>query len=140
MQKYLQRFHETKDIFLAFSVDKKTKRAAAAAHKSLLNKQTQESFQGLTVSEKVKARQDNTFQRRELVDEIFREGANYNFLKIHLISHYVEQIPKFGSLPPYSTDITEYMHKGLKDAYCRTNKVDSLSRLLAFTLGIIPLP
>ena len=38
MQKYLQGFHETKDVFLRFCTDKKTKRAAAAAHKSLLNK------------------------------------------------------------------------------------------------------
>ena len=99
MQKYLQGFHETKDVFLRFRADKKIKRAAAVAHKSLLNEQTQESVQGLTVSEKAEGRQDNTLKRRDLVDEILREGAHYNFLKIHLISHYTEQIPKFGSLP-----------------------------------------
>ena len=37
MQKYLQGFHETKDVFLRFRANKKTKREAAAAHKSLLN-------------------------------------------------------------------------------------------------------
>ena len=115
---------------MRFRADKKTKRAAAAAHKSLLNEQTQETFQGLTASEKAKARQDNTLQCQELVDEILWEGAHYNFPKIHLIFHYAKQVPKFGSLPQYSTDITEYMHKGLKDAYRRSNKVDSLSQIV----------
>ena len=55
MQKYLQGFYETKDVFLRFCVDKKTKRANAARHKSLLNKQTQKSVEGHTVSEKAKA-------------------------------------------------------------------------------------
>ncbi|KAF8415915.1 hypothetical protein BGX38DRAFT_1244983, partial [Terfezia claveryi] len=49
--------------------------------------------------DKVKLRQGNTFERRELVDEILKEGSHYNFPKIHLISHYAEQIPKFGCLP-----------------------------------------
>ena len=56
MQKYQQGFHETQDVFLRFCIDKKTKRAATAAYKSLLNKQTQESVQGLIVSEKAKVR------------------------------------------------------------------------------------
>ena len=70
LRKYLQDFNETTDVFSRFCADKKTKRAATAAHKSLLNEQTQESVQGPTVSEKVKARQDNPLQRRDLVDEI----------------------------------------------------------------------
>ena len=130
MRKYLQGFHVTKDVFLRFCADKKTKRAAAAAHKTLLDEQTQESVQALTVSETAKARQNNTLQRRDLVDEILREVAHYNFPKIHLISHFAEQIPKFGSLPQYSTDITEYMHEAFKDAYRRGNKVDSLSQIV----------
>ena len=82
------------------------------------------------MSEKAKARQDNTLQRRELVDEILREGADYNFPKIHLISDYAEQIPKFSSLPQYSTDITEYMHMEFKDAYRHSNNVNSLSQIV----------
>ena len=67
-QKYLQAFHEIKENFLRFRANKETKRAAVAVHKSLLSEQTQELFQGLTESEKAKARQDNTLQRCELVD------------------------------------------------------------------------
>ena len=79
------------------------------------------------MSEKAKAQLDNTFQYPELVKEILREHAYYNFWKMHLISYYVEQIPKFSSLPKYSTDITKYMNKGFKDAYNNSNKVNLLS-------------
>jgi len=64
------------------------------------------------------------------VDKILREGVHYNFLKIHLISHYAEQIPKFGALEQFSTDISETMHKAFKDTYRRGNRVDSMSQVI----------
>ena len=131
LQDYLRVFHETKDVFLRFRADKKTKRAAAEAHKSLLKDQTNQGLdKGLTTSEKTKMRQENAFERQELVDEILREGAHYNFPKIHIISHYAEQIKKFGALGQYSTDISEAIHKGFKDADCRSNKVDSTDQII----------
>ena len=65
-----------------------------------------------------------------MVDDILREGAQYNVLKIHLISHYEDQISKFGALPQYSTDIYETMHKKFKNAYWRSNKVDVMSQIV----------
>jgi len=58
MQRYLCVFHETKDMFLRFRAGKKTKRAAAEAHKSLLQEQTevQVSAQHLTALEQAKVR------------------------------------------------------------------------------------
>ncbi|KAF8451279.1 hypothetical protein BGX38DRAFT_1091927, partial [Terfezia claveryi] len=55
-----------------------------------------------------------------------KEGSHYNFPKIHLISHYAEQIPKFGTLGQYSTEISETMHKAFKDTYCRSNRVNAI--------------
>ncbi|RPB22308.1 hypothetical protein L211DRAFT_788786 [Terfezia boudieri ATCC MYA-4762] len=60
--------------------------------------------------------QENTLQYRELVNEILQEGVHFNFLKVHLISYYIEQIPKFVALAQYSMDISEAIYKGLKDA------------------------
>jgi len=59
-----------------------------------------------------------------------REGAHYNFLKIHLISHYAEQIVKFSVLGQFSTDIAEAMHKRFKDAYRRSNKVNATRQII----------
>ena len=118
-------------MFLRFRADKKTKRTAAEAHKNLLKEQTLQGLeQNLTRSEKAKTRQENMFERRELVEEMLKEGAHYNFPKIHFISHYAEQITKFGELGQYSTDISEAMHKGFKDAYHRSNKVDSTNQII----------
>jgi hypothetical protein len=130
LQQYLREFHENKAVFLRFRADKKTKKAAAEAHKTLLKQQGRVSVQDLTTSEKIKLQKENTMERQGLVEEILTEGAHYNFPKIHLISHYAEQIPKFGALGQYSTDISEAMHKGFKDAYRRSNKVDSTSQIV----------
>jgi len=64
------------------------------------------------------------------VDEILREAAHYNFPKMHLTSHYAEQIPKFGALKQYSTDISECMPKSFKEAYQRSTKVNATSQMI----------
>ena len=106
------------------------KKAAAEAHKNLWKKQSQASIADLKTSEKLKLRHADALQRQELVGEILREGAHYNFLKIHLISHYAEQIVKFSVLGQFSTDIAEAMHKRFKDAYRRSNKVNATRQII----------
>jgi len=130
MQKYLREFHETKGVFLRYRAGKGAKRAAAEAHKVLLKEQTETSLNGLTVSKKMKLRQEDALERRNLMDEILREATHYNFPKMHLISYYAEQIPKFGALKQYSMDISEYMHKGFKKAYWQSNKVNAMSQMI----------
>ncbi|KAF8427092.1 hypothetical protein BGX38DRAFT_1278843 [Terfezia claveryi] len=56
--------------------------------------------------------------------------ADFNFLKIHLLSHYNTQIKDFGSLPQYLTEVTEALHKLLKDAYRRSNHVNATEQIL----------
>ena len=62
LQEYLRVFYVTKDVFLRFRAGKKTKRAAADIHKTLLQEQTevQASVQNLTTSEKARLLQENT--------------------------------------------------------------------------------
>ncbi|KAF8416010.1 hypothetical protein BGX38DRAFT_1109835, partial [Terfezia claveryi] len=56
--------------------------------------------------------------------------ADQNKAKLHLLTHYVEQNIQFGTLPQYSTEITESLHKPLKDAYKRSNRVDATIQIL----------
>ncbi|KAF8446788.1 hypothetical protein BGX38DRAFT_1270946 [Terfezia claveryi] len=49
---------------------------------------------------------------------------------MHMLSHYSTQIIDFGSLPQYSTEITEALHKPLKDAYRRSNCVNAAEQIL----------
>ncbi|KAF8424429.1 hypothetical protein BGX38DRAFT_1074294, partial [Terfezia claveryi] len=60
------------------------------------------------------------FHEQQAVHEILQQGT-FNFPKLHLLSHYGSQIVDFGTLPQYSTEITEALHKPLKDAYWRSN-------------------
>ncbi|KAF8418454.1 hypothetical protein BGX38DRAFT_1109133, partial [Terfezia claveryi] len=57
-------------------------------------------------------------------------GAHYNFPKMHLISHFVDQIAEYGSLPQFSTDICEVLHKPLKDGYRRSNHVNVVPQVI----------
>ncbi|KAF8432903.1 hypothetical protein BGX38DRAFT_1074564, partial [Terfezia claveryi] len=54
--------------------------------------------------------------RHIFVHKILQQGT-FNFPKLHLLSYYDSQIINFGTLPQYSTEITEALHKPLKDAY-----------------------
>ena len=116
IQQYLRDVHVTKDIFLHLRVDKKTKKVAAEEHKNLLwEPSSQGSWKVLHASQKAKLSHENTFELQELVDDIGREGAQYNFLKIHLISYYMGQFSKHVALKQYLTDISEFIYKGFKD-------------------------
>jgi len=130
LQQYLRVFHETKDVFLHFRAGKKAKKAAAEAHWNIVKEQSQASVADLTRSAKLKMHQENRLERQEVVDEVLREGVHYNFPKIYIISHYADQRPKFGALGQYSTDISESIHKGFKDAYRRINKVNAASQII----------
>ena len=66
----------------------------------------------------------------KLVETILKDRSNFNFPKLHLLIYYAEQIPRFGALTQYSTDITLSMHKGFKDAYRLSNKVESKDQIL----------
>ena len=49
---------------------------------------------------------------------------------MHVISHYTEPIATFSRLSQYSTEISECMYKGLKDAYRQSNEVQSTSQVV----------
>ncbi|KAF8432002.1 hypothetical protein BGX38DRAFT_1103357, partial [Terfezia claveryi] len=74
-------------------------------------------------------REFHEFMHIFAVHEILQQGT-FNFPKLHLLSHYGSQIVDFGTLPQYSTEITEALHKPLKDAYRRSNRVDAAEQIL----------
>ncbi|RPB06971.1 hypothetical protein P167DRAFT_477823, partial [Morchella conica CCBAS932] len=59
------------------------------------------------------------------VQEI-REGSHFNFIKMHLLSHFREHVERFGNIPMFSTDVSELAHRRqIKIAYTASNKVDA---------------
>ena len=70
-------------------------------------------------------------ETEEVVNDLLSGGAYFNFPKMHLISHFTDQISKYGTLPQYSTEICEGLHKPLKDAYRRSNHIDTLPQIIS---------
>ena len=49
---------------------------------------------------------------------------------MHILSHYVEQIPRYSQLIQYSTKVSEVYHKPLKSAYRQSNHVNLIPQIL----------
>ena len=117
MNDYLQDFHKNKEVFLRFRAGKAVKSQAKVATQQLRSKNSLEASGAYTTSKRLKLNEELRLERSELENEVLSEGASFNFPKMHLISHFTEQISKYGSLPQYLTDICEASHKPLKDGY-----------------------
>ena len=131
MREYLEKFHQHKKIFLRYWAGKSIQREARSAAQQLASDQVQlVDHSRLTAAQKKKAKDDNRKERKDLINKILRDGSHNKFPKIHRISHYADQIERYGSLPQYSTKICESSHKLLKDAYRQSNHVNATPQII----------
>jgi len=133
MSQYLQDFHKYRHVFGEFCASKADHKRAKGASKDLAASQARQStisnyFQ-VTPMQKANVASANTQEQQDLVKEVLGQST-FNYLKLHLLTHYVQQIVQFGSLPQYSAEITEALHKPLKDTYRRSNRVDASPQIL----------
>ncbi|KAH8147002.1 uncharacterized protein LAJ45_08801 [Morchella importuna] len=113
LQSYLENFHKYKDVFLEFRAYKRTRKDAKDQTKAL---------QG----------SGSLGRGLEEVQEI-REGSHFNFIKMHLLSHFREHVERFGNIPMFSTDVSELAHRRqIKMAYTASNKVDATVQILDY--------
>lgn len=133
MNKSLLEFHKTKDVFLQYRAGKGIRKDAREKIKHLAAEQSElyaANRPNMTSSERKKQIHQDQEERAEVWAELLKDNADYNIPKIHLISHYAEQISKFGSLPQYSTEICEASHKAFKDGYRRSNHIDATPQII----------
>jgi len=140
MKDYLRNFHTFKDIFLRFRASKAVKAAVKEASKDLREEHSKllpsDSSQSKTSSKHWKIMQELQLETQELVHDVLTSRANYNFPKMYLISHFADQISKYGSLLQYSTEICEALHKPLEDAYRRSNHINAMPQIIrTYTCG-----
>jgi len=131
--KYLQDFHNYRHVFGEFRASKADHRKAKGASHDLAASQARQStisnyFQ-VTARQKANEASANRQERQDLVKEMLGQST-FNYPKLHLLTHYAHQIEHFGSLPQYSTEITEALHKPLKDAYRWSNRVNATPQIL----------
>ena len=134
MRDYLQRFHDTKDVFLRFRAIKASKGKADIVSKELTaqNSRRDELEKQIerTAAQKARTLAADKQERAFLVNEALFEDSQFNFPKIHLLSHWADQIPRYWCLPQLSTEICEASHKALKDAYRRSHHVDGIPQII----------
>ncbi|KAF8415264.1 hypothetical protein EV426DRAFT_666012 [Tirmania nivea] len=78
---------------------------------------------------------DNTLAKFHNLKDVFlpaRERPNFNFPKMHLLSHLMDHIRQHRSYDSWTTDVSEGLHVSLKDAYRSTNWVNFTKQLLAY--------
>ena len=130
MEQYLDRFHATKDIFLEFRVSKRT-RAKVDDQRRELRQQRTEVNQTLAGSKRRRVQAQDRDEENDRRMELIHAESHFNFIKMHLLSHFRDHIYQFGNIPMYSTEFGELAHKEqIKDGWRRSNKNDAARQIL----------
>ncbi|KAF8427654.1 hypothetical protein BGX38DRAFT_1278673 [Terfezia claveryi] len=96
MKDYLEDIHKYKELFLRFRASKSSKAAATLASKDLraehLRLLASDESHPATQTKRRKLQHELQEEAEELVHDMLTSGAHYNFPKMHLISHFADQI------------------------------------------------
>ena len=133
IKKYLHEFHQLVHILREFRPTKADREQPTKAAKELAGGQARqamiEQYFTPTATQRGKLSSVARVERQQLVHDILQQGT-FNFPKLHLLTHDGAKIQDFGTLLEYSTEITEALHKPLKDAHRRSNRVDTTEQIL----------
>jgi len=83
-----------------------------------------------TAMQKACAAAEDKDERAYLVNQALVEDSHFNFPKMYLIMDWADQISRYGSLPQFSTEICETSYKVFKQAYRRSNHLDSIPQII----------
>jgi len=77
----------------------------------------------MATSQRRQMREDDQDAEDELRMDMIHGESHFNFIKIHLLSHFCDDLPQFGNIPMYSTEIGELAHKmQIKEGWRQSNK------------------
>jgi len=76
-------------------------------------------------------RHDNCQEEKDPCLNLVCGESHFNFIKMHLLSHFCDHIPQFGNILMYSTEIGELAHKTqINDGWCQSSKNDTLRQIV----------
>jgi hypothetical protein len=125
IQDALHRVNTFKDVFLLGREGRKGKARANALRTELVKKRNVDEETNADSWTQSKKRRGMNGWRDYLSHKIYISNeldANFNFPMIHLMSHWAEQILRYGALQQYSAERHEQAHKtNLKDGWNASN-------------------
>ena len=136
MERYLQTFHHTKDIFLEFRTSKSTSAEVNRQDQELrilmANEIAQEAHHISAAKRRRQADQNRLERVNRRADLIQREN-HFNFIKMHYLCHFASHVRCFGSILMYSTEMGELAHKEqIKEGYRRANENNAALQILSY--------
>jgi hypothetical protein len=142
MEDALHRFHTLKDVFLLGRAGKKAKAKANALRTELVKKRNVDEETIADTWTPSKKRHEMNAWRDYISYEIdiSKElDADFNFRKIHLMSHWAEQIRRYGALQQYSSEGHQQAHqRNLKDGWNTSNhNLNYLPQVITFHRRIL---
>jgi len=130
MEDYLDQFHRMKDIILEFRVTKRTQAKVDKQRKEIRG-QRAVIRERVAQSQWRRMRDDDRDEEDELRMYMIHGESHFNFIKIHLLSHFCDQIRQFGNIPMYSTESGELAHKTqIKEGWGQSNKNDAARQIV----------
>jgi len=130
MEDYLDQFHKIKDIFLEFRVTKRTQDKVDKQQKAIRRPRAL-VIERVAPSLRRRMRDDNHQEDNDLCLDLVRGESHFNFIKMHLLSHFCDHIRQFGNIQMYSMEIRELAHKRqIKDGWRQSNKNDSARQIV----------
>jgi len=138
----LHRFHTLKDVSLLGRAGKKVNTKANALRTEPMKKRkvdeetNAETWMPSSKRGEINASQDYISHEIDVSKEL---DANFNFWMIHLMSHWVEQIHRYGALQQYSAERHEQAHRtNLKDGWNTSNhNLNYLPQVITFKRRIL---
>jgi len=97
-------------------------------HSEVLN---QYCLSGATVPKRRHIADEQYCDLDGIMADIYDKDVDFNFIKIHLLSHFRDNVPRFGNIQMYSTKLGETSYKTIiKERYCLSNRNDMSHQIL----------
>jgi len=129
MEEYLDQFHRMKDIFFEFPMTKRTQ-ANVDKQRKEIRRQRAVMDERVATSQQRRMRDDHDEDDELRMDMIHGE-SHFNFIKMHLLSHFCDHIRQFGNIPMYSTEIRELAHKTqIKEGWHQSTKNNAARQIM----------
>jgi len=119
-----------KDIFLEFRVTKRTQ-AKVDKQRKEIRRQRALMRERVATSQWRRMRDDDRDEEDELLMDMIQGESHFNFIEMHLLSHFCDHRRQIGNIPIYSTEIGELAHKTqIKEGCCQSNKNDAARQIV----------